>query len=469
MRLWSRHSSKPTKRGAPADDATLAALLEFVSPSAAMTATPVPRAARRVIWIVFSMFAAGMAALGLIEIDRVVTAPGRVTSKPPTIVVQPFETAIVRSIDVHEGQQVRRGDLLARLDSTFATADVDSLQAQLASLQAEVSRLQAEVEERPFRHTGADPSLSLQKTIYTQRESERTSKLEYYRQKIDGLRSTIARSAADVRLFGERLAVVQDVEAMRKSLLAMHAGSRLNLLIATDSRLEIERNLSTVVQTGESAKADLNAMIAERDGFVENWRTQTAQMLSEQSRKLSEVQDSFTKALLRRQLAVLRADRDAIVLTVAKVSEGSVLQQAEQLIALVPADAPLEIESNIIGRDSGFVHAGDPVAIKFDTFPFSQYGTALGTVRVISPDSFTAADQQVGRTVGAVPVANGSTEPFYRSRITIDRVDLHDVPEGFHIAPGMPVTTDIRVGKLTVLGYLTGRILSGLSEGMREP
>jgi hemolysin D len=71
--------------------------------------------------------------------------------------------------------------------------------------------------------------------------------------------------------------------------------------------------------------------------------------------------------------------------------------------------------------------------------------------------------------VGAVPVPASSPEPFYRSRIAIDRVDLHDVPANFHVAPGMPVTADIKVGKLTVLGYLMGRVLAVVAEGMREP
>lgn len=456
-------------RGAMSDDDALPTLSEFVSPSAAVAATEVPAAARRVIWIVCSLFAAGTAALGLLEVDRVVTAPGRVIAKSATIVVQPFETAIVRSIEVREGERVRRGDLLARLDSAFAVADADALQAQLVSLQVEVSRLQAEVEERPFRYTGTDPSLSLQQAIYTQREAERSSKLESYGRKMDGLRSTVVRSAADVRLFRERLAVAQDVELMRQKLEALHAGSRLNLLIATDNRLEIERNLANAVQAGESAKAELAATMAERDAFVDNWRTQTAQTLTEQSRRLSEVRDAFTKASLRRQLTELRADRDATVLTVARISEGSVLQPAEQLMTLAPTGVPLEIESNIVGRDSGFVHAGDRVAIKFDTFPFSQYGMAQGTVRVVSADSFTAVDQPGGRAVGAVPMPNGSIDPFYRSRITIDRVDLHEVPADFQVVPGMPVTTDIKVGKRTVLGYLMGRILAVAGEGMREP
>ena len=68
--------------------------------------------------------------------------------------------------------------------------------------------------------------------------------------------------------------------------------------------------------------------------------------------------------------------------SVDKVSVGSVLQSGEHFITLVPNNTPLEIEANISGRDNGHVHVNDPVIIKFDTFPFSQYGFAEGTVRV---------------------------------------------------------------------------------------
>ena len=110
----------------------------------------------------------------------------------------------------------------------------------------------------------------------------------------------------------------------------------------------------------------------------------------------------------------------------------------------------------------------DPVAIKFDTFPFTQYGLAYGKVRTISADSFTAADEQRTRS-GAVPLNPSSSEPYFRARITIENVALHDVPVGFRLAPGMPVTADIKVGKRTVLDYLLGRILPVTQEGMREP
>ena len=465
--LLTRHPGS-TSLVTRSDDSTLPMVLEFMSPTAAIIAAPVPRAARGTIWMIGGMFAVCVAAMWLIPIDRVVTAHGKVVSRVPMMVVQPLETSIVRSIDVTEGQRVHAGEVIARLDPTFVSADVGALQAQVSSLQAEVARMLAEVEQRSFLYSGTDAPMLLQAGIYAQREAEHRSKLEFYRQKIDALASAAARSAADVTAFRERLVVAQTVETMRKKLEVLQVGSQLNALIATDSRLEIERSLSTAINTGESAKAELAAMIAERDAYVQNWRGQTAQALSEASRKLNDARESLNKALLRRQLIELRAERGATVLTVAKVSEGSVLQVGEQLITLVPDDALLEIEADIAGRDHGFVRVGAPVAVKFDTFPSTQYGLAYGTVRTISADSFTAQDSTKVRS-GSAPVNPAGTESFYRSRVTLDRLMLHDLPTGFHIMPGMPVAADIKVGKRTVMAYLLGRILPVMSEGMREP
>jgi len=201
---------------------------------------------------------------------------------------------------------------------------------------------------------------------------------------------------------------------------------------------------------------------------VQSWHADVSEKLAEATGKLSDARESLNKAQLRRQLVELRAERDATVLTVAKVSVGSVLQSGQQFITLVPADAPLEIEANISGREDGFVHVGDPVAIKFDTFPFIQYGLAYGTVRTMSADSFTAQDEQRNPT-GFVPVPGNSGDTYYRARIGIDRVDLHDTPPNFRLMPGMPVTADVKVGKRTVMSYLLGRVLPVVSEGMREP
>ena len=186
------------------NDETVAAILEFQSPSQAIASVPIPRTARGTIWVISSMFAACVTAMGLIPIDRVVTAQGKVVSKVPLLVVQPLETSVVRSIDVTEGQSVRTGDVIARLDPTFAAADVGALNVQVATLQAEVLRMQAEATGRPFTSEGPDPNLSLEASVYAQRQSERDFKRETYQQRIRGLQAAVARASADADAFRAR-------------------------------------------------------------------------------------------------------------------------------------------------------------------------------------------------------------------------------------------------------------------------
>src|ERR1700752_5360110 len=104
MRKSSSNAVGGRRRGAA--DPTLPAILEFQWPSTAIVNAPVPRSARGTVWVIGSMVAALVVALGMIPIDRVVTARGLVVSESATILVQPLETAIVRSIDVREGQVV---------------------------------------------------------------------------------------------------------------------------------------------------------------------------------------------------------------------------------------------------------------------------------------------------------------------------------------------------------------------------
>jgi len=453
-------------------DPTLPVILEYQSPSTAIVNAPVPRIARGVSWTVGTMVLACFAAMTVIKVDKVVTAQGKVVARAATILVQPLETAIVRSIEVREGETVRAGQILARLDPTFAAADLESLKSQVAAFSSQVARLQAEMENRPFAYTGSDPHLALQTAIYAQRQAEYNFKLEGYRQKADSLSAQVARSRSDVVGYKDRLSLAVNLEKMRTELDRLGVGSKLNTLAAMDTRAEMQRFLESAEQIGNGAQRDLGAMIAERNGYIQSWHADVAEKLAEATAKLSDARESFNKAQLRRQLVEMRADQDATVLTIGKVSVGSVLSAGQQFISLVPANAPLEIEANIPGSEDGYVHVGDSVAIKFDTFPYTQYGMAQGLVRIVSPDSFNSQDDQRNPS-GAVPIPQASPGTgggvWYRSRISLDQIGLHDTPVGFRLSPGMPVTADILVGKRTVMAYFLGRAMPLVHEGLREP
>ena len=98
--------------------------------------------------------------------------------------------------------------------------------------------------------------------------AEKAYKLENYRQKIAGLQVAVTRALDDVQSYTQRLEVAKIVEAKRRELERLQVGSQLNTFSALDSRLEINRGLETARAAIQSATADLEAMIQERDGYL---------------------------------------------------------------------------------------------------------------------------------------------------------------------------------------------------------
>jgi hemolysin D len=462
MNMSRLHSLSSSTRQLPGSADPTLPLLEFELPTAALMATPVKPAARSMLWTVVSLVAACATAAAVIPIDMVVTTGGRVVAMQPTVVVQPLETAIVRAINVREGQVVRAGQVLARLDSTFSAADVGALEAQVRSFQAEVDRLSAEASDQPYRMSTSDTAAAVQAAIYGQRQAQYRAQIESYTQRINSLQAQLTRARGDIKAFAERLEIAAEIESRRRELERLQVGSLMNRLSAQDQRT-MERNLNDATGAAERASRELQQMIAERDSFEQQWKAQVNQDLHERSRSLSNAVENLRKASLRHELVELRAEQDAIVLTVAKLSVGSVMQSGDQFVTLVPMASPLEIEARIAGADAGHVQEGQKVTIKFDTFPYVQYGTAEGTVRTLSADSFVGSEE--------APRAAGfhQVPPYYKTRIAIDDVKMHDVPGGFQLKPGMPVTADIKVGQRNVLSYLFARVLPLGLEGMREP
>jgi hemolysin D len=442
------------------------AALEFESPSAAIIATPVPALSRATNVLVFLLAVSILVASALIRIDKIVTASGKLVADAPNIVMQPFNQTIVESIDVRKGDIVRKGQVLARLNPTFTAADHTAMTDQVELLSAKAARLYAETAGTDYVPDPSNPHAALQASIFDQQTSEYKFSLQNFDKKIDELQTQITGGNAQATYYRERLGVAADIEGMRVKLQQLQVGSKLNTLLALDARLTVAGSLAGAESDAELADRKLAAQQAERKTFIEHWNGQNSQELADTRGKLVQAQQDYTKTNLQNQLVVLTAPRDAIVLSVAKISVGSVVTSAEPLIQLVPIDVPLSVEADISGIESGYVSPGDEVRIKFDTLPFLQYGTARGVVRTISADSFSPE---------TTPQEGGSTLPnrprtlYYRADISLDELALHDTPPGFRPMPGMPITADVKVGTRSVLAYFIDKILPVAYDSLHEP
>ncbi len=488
MQLTLPSSSKETKsRDVARAEPPVPALLEFQSPSQAILDIPIPASARATTWIITSMWALFIAVIAFFPVDVTVTATGKIATIDNPIVISALETTVLRQIYVNTNQVVRKGDLLARLDPTNPQSDRSALEAQVATLVAQTDREQAELNKKPYTYVGLDPNKMLQAALYAQRQSQYTFTVDDYNQKIAADMALVSRSLSDADGYKERLNYAHDMEVMRKELERLQVGSRLNTLQAEDYRAEMQRYLDNALQTAENAKATLASDRAARDAWIGQWFSDLSQKLSDDATTLSNAQEALKKAVMRTTMIDLRADQDATVLNVAKISPGTVLNPGDEFITLVPLNATLEVQAFLSGTDQGWAKVGDPVTIKLQTFPFSRYGTAAGTVRYVSPDSFSApSNSMVGAGLGSQPqslatpiqstvqsisppVVAPNAYPTFLVRISIDQLNLRHLPNEFRLLPGMPVEADIGIGQRTVLEYLLDRVMPLALDSMHEP
>ncbi len=445
------------------------AVLEFQSPTAAIIATPVPPIAGYTNYFVTALVLSLLVIAGVMKTDRIVSGTGELVSSAPNSEIQAFgETSIVQAIKVRAGQLVTKGQVLATLNPTYATADLTSLTQQEDNDAAEVAQLQAQEDGKPYHGDPANPASALQQQTYDQQEGQYAFTMQDYAQKISQLQTEITGYNAQAAYYRQRLGIAANVENMRKSLQQLQVGSRLDTLAATDDRVNIQAELSSALSSVATDQRQLAAQQAERDSFDQQWKANISQQLLTALNALAQAQQQLAKAQLDNRLVVLTAPQDAIVQSVAPISIGSVLQPGQTLMELAPVDAPLTVEADISADDSGYVHVGDSAVVKFNTLPFLQFGAAQGTVTSISPESFNPLDQQAEQTSGA-PLPGAPQTLYYKAEISLDELNLHNVPPGFRLVPGMPLEADMKVGRHTILGYFLQRMLPIAYNSMHEP
>ena len=444
-------------------DSTSLTIRQFQSETDLVCAAPPPRSLSAAVWLLIALLGAAIVVTLTVSVDKIVTSTsGRIVSVQQLNVLQALDPSIIKSIDVKEGQTVEAGQLLATLDSTFAQADVGQLQQQVAGLRAQIARGTAEMGRLPFAPnlstgTQAAPYLALQKGLFDQRAANYAAQLLSFDEKIKQQEATVAKLESDEQRYEEREKISQKVQDMRDTLYKSGSSSLLNLLQATDQHLEMQRTMEFGHNSLIEARHQISALTADRDAFVQKWFADASQEIVTARNSLDQAIAQLEKAAKHQDLVRLTATAPGVVLSVAKLSVGSVLKQGDSLMTVMPLGAAVEAEVNIASRDIGFLKVGDTTRLKVDAFNSAEHGYAEGRVLWISDDSFTTdAD-------------NKPTEPYYKARVSVDDLHFLGVPSGFRLIPGMTLTADVKVGTRLLGRYLLGGTLRGAAESMREP
>jgi hemolysin D len=430
----------------------------FRPDAVAIEEAPVPLSAHAALYVLAALLVIAILWSIFGSVDRIVVAPGKIATRTPMLVMQPFTTSRILQIGVQAGDHVRKGQVMVRFDPAFAQADVASLQHKVESLTAQTTRLDAELADKPFAARAGDSAERFtQAQIYDHDMSDYEAELKQRDSRLQQVDSQVRVDEASLPGLRSQLDMAHRMVDIQQRLRAQQAAAELDVMRAQSNEIDSDLKLRNTI--GEMAKlgAQRTETVHERQAFLDKWRSDHNRELVQARQDLAEAAETLSKAHRMKDLTEIVAPVDSIVLEVADRSIGSVLREAETLITLVPDGAVLYVEANVPSRDVGYVKVGDVVRVKLESYPFQRFGTVNGKLDVISPDS--------------VPLKQDDAQSQLVYRVQVRITDsLHDLASrGIHVRPGLVASAEIKSGRRSVASYVLNPILRTTDESLREP
>jgi hemolysin D len=437
--------------------------------------SPIGRAIGATIIALF-MLALIWATLG--HVDIVATASGKIIPTGRSKVIQPFETGVVRSIRVVNGQTVNAGDTLIELDPTINEGEINHVRSDLQSAQLDIARLTAALTDSDDPLTAFRPPEGAERALVATQRSFLLAQLTEHKAKIAALDGQKAQKEAELATISASVnkleAVIPTIEErvnIRKSL--DQYGSRLQYYEVLQQLTESQQERLVQKSRLKEAQAAVAAIIETRSQTRAEYRRTLLGELAEAKRKAAGLGADLSKAEQRTKLQLLTAPVSGVVQQLAVNTVGGVVTPAQSLMVIVPSDSQLEIEAMVNNHDIGFVHAGDDVQIKVDTFDFTRYGLLHGKVLSISSDSIVRDSQNEKSSDKQAGSLNATSEPkgqelTYAARISVDRMRMQVEDKMVNLSPGMAVTAEIKTGSRRIIGYLLSPLVKYKQESLRE-
>lgn len=418
---------------------------------------PAPFARLVVIMLITLAFITILWAI-IARIDIVATGTGMVIPKGRVKVVQPLEPGIITEIAVEDGQLVKRGELLVKMDSTESTADVNNLQRELVLTKLTISRLRAQLAGDPILFK---PPKEAEKQEVTLQQQLLTQSLLTYQEKMQSLEHSVSRAEAEVRSASNRISWLEESLPLAEKLYEKKKSMAEQEMLASGRYLQaqmeindVRKNLAIEKARMEELKLNLSLKKDEKQLQESEYRRELLKELTETDKKREGLVQHLAKANNRFVNRELRSPADGIVQQLAVNTIGGVVTAAQPLMTIVPVDSGLEVEAKILNKDIGFVAKGMLTSVKVAAYPFTRHGDLQGRIDWVGGDA--VMDEQLG--------------PVYPVRITVDSYKLPNSINGKRgqILPGMTVTTDIKVGTRRVIHYFLGPILRYKDQSLRE-
>lgn len=398
------------------------------------------------IWIITIFLFVLWASLA--EIDEITRGDGDVIPYGQNQVIQNLEGGIVDTILVKEGETVKRGQVILKINNAKSISSSRTNEMKFHELQAKRLRLYAEANQLKFKEIETTfPELKAQ--IRLARELYDSSKLEFrakdnsFAQQIEQRKQEYKEAKAKVRSLKKSLEYVSEEISMTAPMVREGVKSKVDFL-------KLKREANGIENDIEAAQLSLPRLasaiteyrqkrIESKQLFINNSKKELNEVTAELSR-LKTQQIEFSDQVDR---TMVKSPVDGIVQKLFINTVGGVIKPGDDLVEIVPTNEKLFLEIKIKPSDIAFLHPGAEAKVKVSAYDFAIHGGLVGKIVNISPDTITDKEENT----------------FYLIQIETAQNYLGTKEHPLNIIPGMTVSVDIVTGQKTVMQYILKPIL----------
>jgi multidrug efflux pump subunit AcrA (membrane-fusion protein) len=451
---------------------------------------------RAILWGLIGMTTLVLIWANLAKIEEAIPAQGKLEPQDTVKELQTPVNGVVKAVYVKDGQKVRRGDLLLRLDPTAAKSQLISLQKVRNTLRQEIQFYRTQL---VAKNALSNPQLSISQTnlppglaSLTKNRMALVAENRLYRAQLSGVQNTqlapeeearlefskveLNSRLADVELETEKLqrqlsqsqiqlSSAQEVKSVSQTILnnietlAKEGGisrmqylkqkqevsqqqAEVEQLVQEQARLKfaIAQSKEKIRNTMAGAKKEISTKIADNEKQIANLDSELNKAIIEDEKRIAEIDSQISQAQVTLQYQELRSPADGIVFDLQAKAPGFVANSSQPVVKIVPDEA-LTAKVFITNKDIGFVKKGMKVNVRIDSYPFTEFGELKGELVWIGSD--------------ALPPEQVRPYDSFPAKIRLDRQSLVVNNQELPVQSGMSVTVNIKVRDRTVMSIFS--------------
>lgn len=403
---------------------------------------------RIILYLVLAIMVFATAWLILAKVDVVVSAQGKVIPSGEIKILKPLESGVVSKIFVKESDRVKKGDILIQIDPTVTDASLSSKQDDLAVIDSDIALLEALINESNLSKDELSKLNSSQLSLYNSQKQILASTYESNKAKLNSAKLDIKANESEVNRLSLLLSKEEEAKARLQKVLDLIAKKEYEEVSKNIINLKEQRDIA-LYRLKESNKK-LEEIIEENQKAIKTIKSSWIETSLSKEKEKRELSAQINAILFSNKTQQIKSPVDGFVGKLLVHTEGGVVSPNDNLISIVPSDAPLIIKANVLNKDIGFLKLGQEVAVKIDTFSFQKYGLLYGNIIEISKDAIE--DEKLGL--------------IYEIKIKPKSLDIKVEGEIKQLEIGMSVIAEVKTSKRRVIELFIYPIVKYMDEGL---